>query len=484
MNFHFNKTALIKLAFIFIFFAVAFYGFMFGGRRPVDASAFGPSASHTDAPGEDNCTSCHVSFPVNSGGGSVTINGLPHDYLPNQQIPITVTTAQDGATLYGFQMTAIDSQGKTVGTFTLPTQNPAKMQTINGLVGLQVRQYVEHTVDGLFTPGTFNSNSWTFQWTTPSQRVGKISFYAAGNAADGTGSPSGDNIYTGATATLSSSAISNFGNDFQSDIAVYRPSNGTWFSLNLANGSSKIVNWGLAGDKITPGDYDGDGITDYAVFRPSNAVWYIQKSSNQGFIIVNFGIGSDMPAQGDYDGDGKTDVAVYRPSTGTWYFVRSSNGSVGIVNWGLSEDKPAQGDYDGDAKTDIAVFRPSSGSWYILRSSNGSFGIVNWGLSTDRLAHADHDGDGKTDIAVFRPSTGVWYQLNSSTGINVVQFGQNGDIASPADFDADGKADVTVFRPSTGDWYFIRSSNASIGILHFGQNGDKPVPSGYLGDAQ
>ena len=481
MSFHIGRTALTKLVFVAVFFAIAAIGLVFDKEQEVAASAFGPSASHTDAPGEDNCTSCHASFPLNSGGGSVTISGLPHDYLPNQQINLTVTATHANATNYGFQMTAIDQLGRTVGTFTLPNQNPAKTQTINGLVNGQIRQYVEHTVDGLFTPGVFGSNSLTFMWTAPSSRIGKISFYAAGNGADGAGSPSDDQIYTRATATLSGSAISNFDPDFQSDLAVYRPSNGAWYSYRLTDGNVKAVQWGIAGDKITPGDYDGDGTTDYAVFRPSTGVWYVSQSAG-GFLIVQFGLNGDLPAQGDYDGDGKTDVAVFRPSTGVWYLLQSTAG-IAVVQWGLNGDKPAQGDYDGDARTDIAVYRPSGGTWY-LRQSTAGIAIYTFGISTDRLAHADHDGDGKTDIAVFRPSTGVWYRLNSTAGLSVIQFGSNGDLAAPADFDADGKADIAIFRPSSGDWYYIRSNDNSVGVIHFGANNDVPVPSGYLGDAQ
>lgn len=482
MSFQVGRTVIIKLLLIAVCVVIAVSGFFFGDKQAVDASAFGPSASHTDAPGEDNCTACHVTFPVNSGGGSVTITGLPHDYLPGQQIQLTVRTTHDGASLWGFQMTAINSQGQTVGTFTLPTQNPAKMQTINGLVNGQVRTYVEHTVDGLFTSGVFGYNTWTFTWTAPSQRVGKVDFYAAGNGANGLGSPGDDYIYTAATATLSGSAISNFDPDFQSDIAVFRPSTGVWYSFRLTDGNVKTTQWGSAGDKIAPGDYDADGVTDYAVFRPSTGVWYIRRSSDQNLTIVTFGTTGDVPVQGDYDGDGKTDIGVFRPTTGVWYLLQSTAG-VGILQWGLNGDRPAQGDYDGDAKTDVAVFRPSTGVWYMLRSSGG-FSAVTWGAGTDRLAHADHDGDGKTDVAVFRPSTGVWYKLNSSTGISIGQFGQNGDIPSPADFDADGKADLAVYRPGTGVWYFIRSGDGSVGALQFGTNGDVPVPSGYLGDAQ
>src|SRR5687767_5905242 len=39
-------------------------------RPKVAASANGPTPSHTNGPGEANCTACHGDFPVNSGTGN------------------------------------------------------------------------------------------------------------------------------------------------------------------------------------------------------------------------------------------------------------------------------------------------------------------------------------------------------------------------------------------------------------------------------
>src|SRR5215204_7765889 len=74
----------------------------------VSASASGPSPSHTNAPGEANCTECHSDFVANSGTGNVMISGIPANYLPGQQIPVTVRVNQADAVVYGFQMTALD----------------------------------------------------------------------------------------------------------------------------------------------------------------------------------------------------------------------------------------------------------------------------------------------------------------------------------------------------------------------------------------
>ena len=476
-----SKLVFIKLTVIFTAAVLAIFGFQsfVGKYEKVGAFSNGPSPGYTDAPGESNCSACHSSFPLNGGTGNVTITGLPANYLPNKQIPVTVTVNQADAVIFGFQLTAIDSQGKQAGTFTLPAQSPPQMQIINGNIGGNSRRYVEHTVSGL-TPTSFGSKSWTFIWNTPAQLVGKVSFYASGNAADSNGGTDGDYIYTTAKSALSGTAVSNFDGDEKSDIAVFRPSDGFWYSLN-ANGSFQAVKFGAAGDLVVAGDYDGDGKSDVAVWRPSSGVWYVLRSSDGGFEARLFGANGDKPVVGDYDGDLKSDFAVYRPSDGVWYILRSSDGGVDYKPFGALGDKPAQGDYDGDGKTDVAVFRPSDGTWYVQKSRDG-FSAVRFGEAADKPVPADYDGDGKTDVAVFRPLSGTWFIAKSRDGFSANVFGASSDKPVPADYDGDGKADVAVYRPSEGAWFYLRSSDNSFYGTVFGASEDIPVPSGYIAE--
>ena len=89
---------------------------------------------------------------------------------------------------------------------------------MTNLVGGKTRQYVEHTTDGII-PTQFGSKSWTFTWTAPNPTAGRVDFYAAGNAANGDGTNSGDYIYTATASTFpgSSSLVTVGGRVFASD---------------------------------------------------------------------------------------------------------------------------------------------------------------------------------------------------------------------------------------------------------------------------
>lgn len=260
-----------------------------------------------------------------------------------------------------------------------------------------------------------------------------------------------------------------------SDPAVFRSGESKWYMYPFVPEFGYNV-FGLTNDIPVPSDYLSDLGSEMAVFRPSNGTWYIAKSfynSGQNFLAVQWGLNGDVPVPGDYDNDSKSDIAVFRPSNGGWYIRNSNDNSVRILQWGLNGDKPVGGDYDGDGKADVAVWRPSDGVWYILRSSDGQPSFTYFGLAGDIPVQEDYDGDGKTDVAVWRPSTGVWYILRSSDGgFSALQWGLPADYAVPADYDGDKKTDIAVWRPSQGRWYVFRSSDSALGLFYWGTNGD------------
>jgi hypothetical protein len=177
----------IKHTFLFtLILGLAWTGLLFaysGGPDPASNGIFGQPAC--------NMAGCHVGNPLNAAGGSLTVNGLPAEYVPDQVYPITVVVQRTGlpsTAKYGFQMSAVDVNGAQAGSFTA-TSNRVSVISGNSI------QFAQHnaiaTVIAPFT-GIF-----TFNWRAPaSAAAGTVRFNVAGNAANGTGQNDGDFIYT------------------------------------------------------------------------------------------------------------------------------------------------------------------------------------------------------------------------------------------------------------------------------------------------
>jgi hypothetical protein len=67
---------------------------------------------------------------------------------------------------------------------------------------------------------------------------------------------------------------------------------GIWYS---STNTAARYQWGGATDKPLPGDYDGDGRADLAVWRPSDGTWFVWYSSTGGQDTAQWGVGGDVP---------------------------------------------------------------------------------------------------------------------------------------------------------------------------------------------
>jgi hypothetical protein len=138
-----------------------------------------------------NTSGCHTGT-LNSGGGSVTVTtDIPATgYVPGQtySVQVQVTAGGSNGSKYGFSASAVKS-----GTSTFTNGFAASDATTLAKSG---GQFIVHN-SSVAGSGPNSSHTFSFQWTAPASGTGDVTFFAAGNSANGNNSDSGDQIYTG-----------------------------------------------------------------------------------------------------------------------------------------------------------------------------------------------------------------------------------------------------------------------------------------------
>jgi uncharacterized protein (TIGR03437 family) len=217
------------------------------------AYASGPDPRLTGAPGDETCASCH-SGTLNSGAGSVKIRAAAGtNYTPGVKQRIQVEVADAAQRRWGFQFSArlaSDLKNAQAGTLT-PVDKNTQVICDNGdpapCKSATVVQFILHTEAGTRN-GTTGSAVFEFDWTPPETDLGKVTFYAAGNAANGNNQNSGDRIYTttleltpaAAPARPSINTTKGVVNAAHPDAGVTAKS---WITINGANLATTTRTW-------------------------------------------------------------------------------------------------------------------------------------------------------------------------------------------------------------------------------------------------
>ena len=161
------------------------------------AYSTGPPVQVTGAAvdGGLDCSECHSNLgPANSDArGSVTITAS--NYTPGVPQVIAVSVAHPLQRRWGFELTArlVSDQTKETGTFSV--DSIVRVRCLFGDAPCNGGQeFAEHAN----APFTAVGAGFTFNvtWTPPPSAAGDVIFYAAGNAANGDGTVTGDHIYT------------------------------------------------------------------------------------------------------------------------------------------------------------------------------------------------------------------------------------------------------------------------------------------------
>jgi len=164
--------------------SVTVFGYSSG---PLDALANNP-------PDYDNCTLCHNSFALNSGSGTLSLDGLPaNGFIPDETYNLVLSLEHSGAMRWGFEITVIyETGGNYLRGGQMVITDPAHTQISLG--SGNDPDYAKHTSAGTY-PGTSGPTSWQFDWTAPNASVDMVTFYFVGNAANNNDSRLGDYIY-------------------------------------------------------------------------------------------------------------------------------------------------------------------------------------------------------------------------------------------------------------------------------------------------
>ncbi len=280
------------------------------------ANFTGPPLGVTGDFGERSCnqSDCHEGNPINATGGSLTISGVPAQYVPGQTYTITVTINRTNQRRWGFELAVrAVSNGLQAGTLIVTNGSITQIRTQNGI------QYISHNAFlGSTFPGEAGPKSWSFNWQAPPSPIGAIRFGCAGNAANNNNLPSGDFIYT-TTATTNPPSASNPITGLFSQVAV-GGGYSTIFTL-MNTGSTEV-----SGDLVMR-DQQGQPF-DVDLTEPS-----VGPESPSGGERIN-AVGSSFPVSVPPGGT-KFFIAsapnASDPTTSGWARVESSGGSLGGV---------------------------------------------------------------------------------------------------------------------------------------------------------
>lgn len=198
----------------------------------------GSPGGRSGSPGDNgnSCVQCHNSFSTISVSDWITTNIPAGGYELSEVYNITLTGTHVGATKFGFEFTAEDSDGNKVGTLSI--LNSSETQLTNGTVA------ATHTSQGN-TP-TGDSKTWTVEWTAPDDPIGDVTFYTSFNAGNGNGNTSGDQIYLG------SLTVGEIGSGSGPDLIFSEYAEGSSFNkyVEIYNGTGAAVDLSMYEVKI------------------------------------------------------------------------------------------------------------------------------------------------------------------------------------------------------------------------------------------
>lgn len=222
------------------------------GKRSYIPNSSQPNPGLTSSGGVF-CTNCHGA----GDNGSVQIQGIPSNILPNTTYNFSVTIShtiragQAPRLRWGFSMNARDASNS-IDKGNFATTNP----NTNINLDFELTHY-----DAQFVPAASSYTYSNLSWTSPAVIDGLITFYFAGNATNGDGTNGGDFAY--ASSLVVGTLPVNMGN----------------FSATIVGKNNVQLNWNTLTEKNTH-YFEIEESVDGVNFLPINKVYAVGQSTN------------------------------------------------------------------------------------------------------------------------------------------------------------------------------------------------------------
>ena len=159
----------------------------------LQAYSSGPLPQLTGGFNEQTCVRCHSSFSLNEGrlrGGDLHLAGVPKAFSAGETYLISVIIAHPGQSRWGFELSVRHASTGVQAGQIVPADDMTQVKEAGGI------QYVEHTSAGTRKGVADGPVEFRFKWIAPDPKDGSVFFNAVGNAANSSGDPAGDFIYT------------------------------------------------------------------------------------------------------------------------------------------------------------------------------------------------------------------------------------------------------------------------------------------------